>query len=89
MKDLRRPCIAVIALALWLGSGSVAEAQKPIRIGASMSQSGSLAAPGQNMLRGYRLCIKHANDKGGVLARLYHPRGAKEPLGRSWCGGAA
>lgn len=23
------------------------------------------------------------------LARLYHPRGAKEPLGRSWCGGAS
>lgn len=22
------------------------------------------------------------------LARLYHPRRAKEPLGRSWCGGA-
>jgi branched-chain amino acid transport system substrate-binding protein len=69
VKDLRLPCIAVIAVALWLGSGSVAEAQKPIRIGASMAQTGSLAAPGQNMLRGYRLCVKHANDKGGVLGR--------------------
>jgi len=69
VKDLRWSCIAIIALALWLGAGSVAEAQKPIRIGASMSQTGSLAVPGQNMLRGYRLCVKHANDKGGVLGR--------------------
>jgi branched-chain amino acid transport system substrate-binding protein len=69
VKDLRPPCIAVIVVALWLGSGSVVEAQKPIRIGASMAQTGSLAAPGQNMLRGYRLCVKHANDKGGVLGR--------------------
>jgi len=59
----------VVILALAIVPVAVAEAQKPIRIGASMSQTGSLAAPGQNMLRGYRLCIKHANDKGGVLGR--------------------
>jgi branched-chain amino acid transport system substrate-binding protein len=25
--------------------------------------------PGQNQLRGYKLCVKHVNDKGGVLGR--------------------
>jgi len=61
--------VGVMILAPSIGLVAVAKAQPPIRIGASMSQSGSLAAPGQNMLRGYRLCIKHANDKGGVLGR--------------------
>src|SRR5262245_47827979 len=46
-----------------------AEAQAPIRVGASVSQSGPYAAPGQNQLRGYQLCVKHLNDKGGVLGR--------------------
>jgi len=69
VKDLRRPCIAVIALALWLGSGSVAEAEPPIRIGATLAQTGVYAVPAQNQLRGYQLCVKHVNDKGGVLGR--------------------
>ena len=47
----------------------VAEVQPPIRIGASPSQTGALAALGQNQLRGYQLCAKHVNDKGGVLGR--------------------
>ena len=59
----------VVILALAIVPVVVAEAQRPIRIGASISQTGSLAAPGQNMLRGYRLCVKHANDRGGVLGR--------------------
>lgn len=69
MKDLRRRSIAVLALAPWLVSGSVAEAQRPIRIGASASKTGTFAAVGQNQLRGYELCVKHTNDKGGVLGR--------------------
>ncbi len=69
MKVMGRPWIAVIALASWLGSGSVAEAQKPIRIGASASRTGTYAALGQNQLRGYQLCVKHANERGGVLGR--------------------
>ena len=44
-------------------------AQAPIKIGASMSTTGANAAQGQNQLRGYKLCVKHANDKGGVLGR--------------------
>jgi branched-chain amino acid transport system substrate-binding protein len=46
-----------------------AQAQQPIRIGASLSQTGAFAALGQNQLRGYQLCVKHANEKGGVLGR--------------------
>jgi len=38
-------------------------------MGASYSKTGSLAVMGQNMRRGSQLCIKHANDKGGVLGR--------------------
>jgi branched-chain amino acid transport system substrate-binding protein len=44
-------------------------AQQPLRIGASLSQTGSFAALGQNQLRGYQLCVKQANEKGGVLGR--------------------
>jgi branched-chain amino acid transport system substrate-binding protein len=46
-----------------------ASAQQPIRIGASLSQSGSFASLGQTQLRGYQLCIKHTNEKGGLLGR--------------------
>jgi branched-chain amino acid transport system substrate-binding protein len=52
-----------------LGAGVPVQAQQPIRIGASLSQTGSFAALGQNQLRGYQLCVKHANEKGGVLGR--------------------
>jgi branched-chain amino acid transport system substrate-binding protein len=71
VRTRARPGARVIALALafCFGSGSGAEAQKPIRIGASISQTGPYAAPGQNQLRGYRLCVKHTNEKGGVLGR--------------------
>ncbi|MGH7335315.1 MAG: amino acid ABC transporter substrate-binding protein [Candidatus Rokuibacteriota bacterium] len=69
MKGRRRPCIALIALGIWFGLGSVAEAQSPIRIGATLAQTGVYAVPAQNQLRGYQLCVKHMNDKGGVLGR--------------------
>ena len=38
-------------------------------VGASISQTGPYAAPAQNQLRGYRLCVKHTNERGGVLGR--------------------
>ena len=60
---------AIVAAGLSLGPGSGAEAQPPLRVGASLSQTGPYAAPGQNQLRGYRLCVKHTNEKGGVLGR--------------------
>jgi branched-chain amino acid transport system substrate-binding protein len=54
---------------LFLAMVGVVYAQTPIRIGASLSQSGAYAEPGQNQLRGYQLCVKHTNDKGGVIGR--------------------
>jgi branched-chain amino acid transport system substrate-binding protein len=59
---------AVAGLAALVGALSVAEAQ-PIRVGASLAQTGVNAALGQNLLRGYQLCAKHTNDRGGVLGR--------------------
>ncbi len=44
-------------------------AQGPVKIGASLSLTGTYAAPGQNHQRGYQLCAKHVNEKGGVLGR--------------------
>jgi branched-chain amino acid transport system substrate-binding protein len=46
-----------------------AQAQAPIKIGASLSLTGTYAALGQNQHRGYQLCTKHVNEKGGVLGR--------------------
>ncbi len=60
--------IALLAALAW-AVARVAEAQPPIRIGATLSQTGAYATPGQNQLRGYQLCVKHMNDKGGVLGR--------------------
>ena len=60
----------VTLLSFLLGAvAPVAEAQPPIRIGATLSQTGAYAALGQNTLRGYQLCVKHLNEKGGVLGR--------------------
>jgi len=70
MSTFGKACIAGLLIGVpAIGSVAVTEAQPPIRIGASMAQTGSLAAPGEKMLRGYRLCAKHANEKGGVLGR--------------------
>jgi branched-chain amino acid transport system substrate-binding protein len=60
---------AVLAVSVWTGLAPHAAAQAPIRIGASLSLTGSYAALGQNQLRGYQLCVRHANDKSGVLGR--------------------
>jgi branched-chain amino acid transport system substrate-binding protein len=59
----------ILLLAVSIGLVAVADAQPPIRIGASPSLTGTQAAIGQNLHRGYQLCVKHMNDKGGVLGR--------------------
>ena len=56
--------VAVLAALAW-AVAPVAEAQPPIRIGATLAQRGL----GQSQFRGYQLCVKHVNDKGGVLGR--------------------
>ena len=76
MSTLGKALIAgVMLVAPSIGLVSVAEALPPIRIGVSFTQTGSLAAFGQNIDRGYQLCVKHANDKGGVLGRRIELRG--------------
>ena len=60
--------VALVAVLAW-AAAPVAEAQPRIRIGASVAQTGAFAALGQNQLRGYQLCVKHLNEKGGVLGR--------------------
>ena len=70
MSTLGKAFIAgIMILAPAVGLVAVAQAQTPIRIGASASKTGTYAAGGQNQLRGYQLCVKHANAKGGVLGR--------------------
>ena len=60
--------VATLALGLFAALFT-AEAQPPIRIGATLAQTGLNAVVGQSQLRGYQLCVKHTNDKGGVLGR--------------------
>jgi branched-chain amino acid transport system substrate-binding protein len=65
-----RPGLRLVAIGVVFGvTSGVTHAQAPIRIGASLSMTGSFAELGQNQLRGYQLCIKHTNEKGGVLGR--------------------
>jgi len=69
MSTARKVLAVAVLVALASAVAPVAEAQPPIRIGAALAQTGVLAAPGQNQLRGYQLCVKHMNEKGGVLGR--------------------
>jgi branched-chain amino acid transport system substrate-binding protein len=60
---------AGLVAAAALVAGAPGFAQSPIRIGASLSITGTYAALGQNQQRGYQLCAKHVNERGGVLGR--------------------
>ncbi len=57
-----------VALAV-LFSSLPATAQGPIRIGASLSLTGTYAKLGKYQHEGYQLCIKELNGKGGLLGR--------------------
>ena len=60
--------VAVLVTLAWAVAPS-AKAQPPIKIGASLAQTGPYAAPAQNQRQGYQLCVKHTNEKGGILGR--------------------
>ena len=60
---------ALAAAALVLAAGVVTEAQGPIRVGASLSLTGTYAKLGKNQHEGYQLCEKDLNAKGGLLGR--------------------
>jgi len=51
-----------------IGLPVVAEAQPPIRIGASLSQTGAFASL-RTSSAANQLCLKHTNEKGGVLGQ--------------------
>jgi len=58
----------VVALAVVVGSLPVT-AQGPIKIGASLSLTGTYAKLGKNQHEGYQLCQKDLNAHGGLLGR--------------------
>ena len=67
---MRLRSIACLALAAVVAGSSVpAGAQGPIRIGASLSLTGTYAKLGKNQHEGYQLCIKELNARGGLLGR--------------------
>ena len=68
---MKRPALAAVVLTVLgvLGASLMADAQGPIRIGASMSLTGTYAKLGKNMHEGYQLCQKELNAKGGLLGR--------------------
>src|SRR5712664_815191 len=64
-----RPFVCLALVALVADSALPAAAQGPIRIGASLSLSGTYAKLGKNQHEGYQQCEKELNAKGGLLGR--------------------
>ena len=65
----RKTLGALAVAAAVLAAGVASEAQGPIRIGASLSLTGTYAKLGKNQHEGYQLCQKDLNAKGGLLGR--------------------
>ena len=65
----KAPAALAVAIALAVGGVMPATAQGPIRIGASLSLTGTYAKLGKNQHEGYQLCEKDLNAKGGLLGR--------------------
>src|SRR5207247_3398175 len=65
----KAPAAVAVALALAVGGVVPATAQAPIRIGASLSLTGTYAKLGKNQHEGYQICEKELNAKGGLLGR--------------------
>jgi branched-chain amino acid transport system substrate-binding protein len=61
--------VAVTTAAAVLATTLAVDAQSPIRIGASLSLTGTYAKLGKNQHEGYQLCLKDLNAKGGLLGR--------------------
>jgi branched-chain amino acid transport system substrate-binding protein len=68
---MKRPAILAVGITALgvLGASLLASAQGPVRIGASLSLTGTYAKLGKNQHEGYQLCQKDVNAKGGVLGR--------------------
>jgi branched-chain amino acid transport system substrate-binding protein len=65
----KAPAALAVVIALAIGCVVPATAQGPIRIGASLSLTGTYAKLGKNQHEGYQLCEKDLNAKGGLLGR--------------------
>jgi len=71
---MKRRVFLVVALPSLLAASlaapsTFAQTQAPVKIGASISLTGEYAALGLNTQRGYHLCVKQVNERGGVLGR--------------------
>ena len=60
---------AAVVLAALVAEVVPAGAQSPIRIGASISLTGTYAKPGTYQKEGYEVCVDEVNAKGGLLGR--------------------
>ncbi len=65
-----RLAAGALALAMAGGPGGALAAEPgPIKLGASLSLTGTYTSLGQKQQRGYQFCVKQVNEKGGVLGR--------------------
>ncbi len=64
-KSMAAAAVAAAVMAVALPPA----AQAPIKLGASISLTGTYAKPGAYQKEGYELCAQEANDKGGLLGR--------------------
>jgi branched-chain amino acid transport system substrate-binding protein len=71
MASSLRARLSAIALLAVVGYALVpaAEAEKPIRIGATLSLTGAYASATPNLHRSYQLYVKQTNERGGILGR--------------------
>ncbi len=69
MTSWKRLVPAALALAGVVFASLPVSAQTPIKIGASLSLTGTYAQPGTYQKEGYELCADHVNAKGGLLGR--------------------
>ncbi len=68
MISWKPPVAALAAFGILAGALPV-QAQAPIKIGASLSLTGTYAKPGTYQKEGYEVCADELNAKGGVLGR--------------------
>src|SRR3972149_2596885 len=59
----------ILGLGMGLFLWGTASAQAPIKVGASISLTGTYAKLGSYTQDGYQLCAREVNDKGGLLGR--------------------
>ena len=69
MSTARKVFAVAVLVSLGWPVVPATEAQPPIRIGASLSLTGTYGEFGQSRHRGHQLCVKHMNERGGVLGR--------------------